>query len=143
MIVIGYDHAGMELKEKLVKYFNKSKIDYFSVGPKVYDSEDSFVPYAKEAIDYYKSECNEQKDYLLLICGSGIGMSIVANRDAKIRAVLAYDKIQAKQARMHNNANCLCLGGRNTSFSKAKKIFETFISTNFLGGKYQDRINSI
>ena len=143
MIVIGCDHAGFNLKNQFVEYFNNNKIEYADLGAKAFELQDSFVDYAKNAVDFYVKNCDLQKDILLLICGSGVGVSIVANRSSKIRAVLCYDKVQAEQGRMHNDCNCLCLGERNTNFDKALEIFNTFLQTEFLGGKYKDRIDSI
>ena len=142
MFVIAGDHAGFELKKKIKTWFDKIGEIYYDCGPDKIASDDSFVLYAKDAIEHFKKNC-KQGDILLLICGSGIGMSIVANRDSQIRAVLAYTEKQAKQSRLHNNANCICLGARNTSFWRAKRIIKTFQKTSFLGGKYQDRMNSI
>ena len=143
MIVIASDHAGFELKEKIKKYFEKQNIKFFDVGAIEVYKNDSYVLYGKNAIKYYVDSCDTDTDKLILICGSGIGMSIVANRNEKIRAVLAYSKKQAVQGRQHNNCNCLCIGGRNTNFLKAKGIIKAFLETNFLGGKHLDRINSI
>ena len=143
MIVIASDHAGFELKENLKKWLFKKEIYVYDVGAYVLDGDDSYVDYAKNAVRYFTKNCDVNEDVLLLICGSGVGMSIVANRNTKIRAVLAYDKIQAEQGKAHNNCNCLCLGARNTSPLSAKHILETFLSTKFLGGKHKKRIDSI
>ena len=143
MIIISNDHAGIDLKNSFVEYFEPKNINFVDFGAKVLEPNDSFVDYAKSAIEYFVSNCDTEKDVLLLICGSGVGMSIVANRNPQIRAVLCFNKIQAEQGRLHNNCNCLCLGERNTDFESAKEIFETFVSTNFLGGKYKDRIDKI
>lgn len=142
-IVIACDHAGFELKQKIVKWVKKQNIQVFDAGADHIDPQDSYVDHAKKAIEYYLANCDTQKDFLILICGSGVGMSIVANRHQKIRAVLALSKRQAVQARMHNNANCLCLGARNTTFFASKRIAKAFFETNFLGGKYLTRLNSI
>lgn len=142
MFIVASDHAGFELKEKIKHWFDKTNQKFFDCGAISYKNDDSYVDYAKIAIEHFKKNC-EQGDFLLLICGSGVGMSIVANRDKKIRAVLAYNKRQAKQSRLHNNANCICLGARNTSFWRAKKIIKTFLNTNFLGGKYLERMQNI
>ncbi len=143
MIVISCDHAGFNLKNKFVEHFKDNKIEYVDIGAQILEPQDSFVMYGKKAIDYYLNNCDIQKDKLLLICGSGIGMSIVANRSPNIRAVLCFDKVQAEQGRMHNNCNCLCLGERNTDFKKAKEIFNIFFKTDFLGGKYKHRLDQI
>ena len=143
MIVLGCDHAGFLLKERLKKWLFKNGEKVFDAGAELFDVQDSYVLHGKNAVEYFLKNCDKNQDKLVLICGSGVGMSIVANRNENIRAVLAYAKKQAKQAREHNNANCLCLGARNTSFLKAKSIANTFLKTEFLGGKYLERINSI
>ena len=143
MIIISNDHAGINLKNSFVEYFKQNNIDYIDCGVKSLEPNDSFVDYAKAAIEHYVNNCDTQQDKLILICGSGVGMSIVANRNSQIRAVLAFDRVQAEQGRLHNNCNCLCLGERNTGFDKALEIFKVFDGTNFLGGKYLERIESI
>ena len=142
MIVLASDHAGFELKQKIKNWFNKKNIDFFDVGADVLDVEDSFVQYAKMAVEHFSKNCNKD-DKLLLVCGSGIGMSVVANRNPNIRAVLAYSKKQARDGRLHTDCNCLCLGARHICFLKAKCIIKTFLKTDFLAGKYLERINSI
>ena len=143
MIIIASDHAGFEAKEKLKKYLTNKKIYFFDVGAEIFDGSDSYVDYGKKAVAYYIENCDIENDKLVLICGSGIGMSIVANRNPQIRAVLANSTKQARQGREHNDCNCLCVGARNASMIKIKKIIEVFLQTKFLNGKYKDRINSI
>ena len=142
MIVVACDHAGFALKQKFIEYFKKNDVVFFDCGATEFDAEDSYVKYAKDAIKYFDNNY-QYGDLLLLICGSGVGMSIVANRQNNIRAVLAKSAKQAKQAREHNDANCLCIGARNTGFWHAKQIFKKFIQTKFLGGKYKSRIDEI
>jgi len=143
MIVLAGDHAGFELKEKLKRYFSKKNIEFFDAGAEEFNDADSYVTFGKNAVEYFIKNCNVDKDKLILICGSGVGMSIVANRNEKVRAVLAYSAKQAKQGRLHNNCNCLCIGARNTCFCLAKRIVTAFLQTEFLGGKHADRIKSI
>lgn len=143
MIVLASDHAGFNHKEKLKQYFLKNNIEFFDAGAIKLDNQDSYVVYAKGAIEYYINNCDEKKDKIILICGSGIGMSIVANRNKKIRAVLAYSPKQAEQGRQHNDCNCLCLGARNTKFFKTKSIILKFLNTQFLGGKHAERIKTL
>lgn len=143
MVVLASDHAGYELKEKLKKYFSKKNIEFFDVGALEYDANDSYVMYGKNAVDYFLKNKSSEDDKLILVCGSGVGMSIVANRNKEIRAVLCVCSKQAGQAREHNDANCLCLGARNTCFWYAKKIVNKFLTTKFLGGKHLERIKSI
>lgn len=142
MIYISCDHAGFDLKQKLVRWFEKTGLNYVDFGAKTYNQLDSYVDYAKLALNEFVDKKNIE-DRLVLICGSGVGMSIVANRNKNIRAVLAYSNKQVFQARQHNDANCLCIGARNTSFLKSKKFVKTFLTTEFLGGKHLERINSI
>ncbi|MGN1212826.1 MAG: RpiB/LacA/LacB family sugar-phosphate isomerase [Christensenellales bacterium] len=142
MIYISCDHAGFDLKQKLVKWFEKIGLNYVDFGAKTYNQLDSYVDYAKLALNEFVDKKNVE-DKLVLICGSGVGMSIVANRNKNIRAVLAYNNKQVFQARQHNDANCLCIGARNTNFLKSKKFIKTFLTTEFLGGKHLERINSI
>ena len=143
MIVLASDHAGFNLKEKLKKYFFRKNIKFFDAGAIKLDNADSYVFYGKGAIDYYLRNCDVNQDKIILVCGSGIGMSIVANRNQNIRAVLAYSSRQAVQGRQHNDCNCLCLGARNTCFCKAKCVVSKFLQTEFLGGKHVERIKSI
>ena len=143
MIIIASDHAGFGLKNKIKHWFDKNNIQHFDAGADNFKESDSYVDYAKKAVEYFIKNCNKDVDKLLLVCGSGVGMSIVANRFAGIRAVLAYSSKQAKQGRQHNNCNCLCLGARNTCFIKSKCIIKTFLKTEFFAGKHLDRINSI
>ena len=143
MIIIASDHAGFEAKENLKKYLTNQKIYFYDVGATIFDANDSYVDFGKKAVDYYVENCDVEIDKLILICGSGIGMSIVANRNPKIRAVLANSAKQAKQGREHNDCNCLCVGARNTSYFHIKKILNTFLNTEFLGGKYKERIETI
>lgn len=143
MIVLGCDHAGFLLKERLKKWLLKKDIRFVDVGAENIDLQDSYVLYAKNAVEYFVNSCDKNTDKLILICGSGVGMNIVANRNSDIRAVLALSKKQAIQAREHNDANCLCLGARNTNLFGAKRIVKAFLNTNFLQGKYLDRIKSI
>ena len=142
MIYISCDHAGFYLKQRLVKWFEKTGLNYVDFGAKTYNQLDSYVDYAKLALNEFVDKKNVE-DKLVLICGSGVGMNIVANRNKNIRAVLAYNNKQVFQARQHNDANCLCIGARNTGFLKSKKFIKTFLTTEFLGGKHLDRINSI
>ena len=142
MIVIASDHAGFNLKNKLKLWLEKQNQKVFDVGASAFDADDSYVEYAKKATEHFTQNCNED-DRLVLICGSGVGMSIVANRHKNIRAVLAYSAKQVVQARNHNNSNCLCIGARNTCFLKTKFLVKKFLTTEFLGGKHQKRVESI
>ena len=142
MIYIACDHAGFNLKQKLLKWFKKKNIEFTDFGATNFNEQDSYVDYAKKVIEQFNRKKNTE-DKLLLICGSGVGMSIVANRNKNIRAVLAYTSKQVYQARQHNDVNCLCIGARNTCYLKVIKLIKTYLKTEFLGGKYLERIKSI
>lgn len=138
MIILASDHAGFELKEYLKLYFAKRKIEYIDAGALNYDANDDYPDIINPAVkQVLKSEDNRG----IFICGSGVGVSMVANRHKGIRAVLAQDNQTAEMARMHNNANVLCLGARKVCKRRATNIISTFLNTDFLGGKHQRRIN--
>ena len=139
MIVLASDHAGYELKEYLKQYFTKHKIEYIDAGALTYDAHDNYPNIAKKAV---KMVLKNENGRGIFICGSGVGMSMVANRHKWIRAVLAYDTLTAQMARKHNNANVLCLGQNRVTTTMALKIIKTFLSTNFDGGRHIQRINS-
>jgi len=139
-IVIGSDHRGFLLKEQIKKYFDFNKIEYKDVGTTSTDSVD-YPDYAKlagEAIN------NDKYDYGVLICGSGIGVSIAANKVKGLRAVNANTNNLAEMARMHNNANVICFGSDFIDYEKAIRFFEIFINTKFEGGeRHERRINKL
>lgn len=137
-IILCSDHAGFNLKQKIKQHLNRQEI--LDVGSTCVDPLDSYVDFAKKANAEVVKNSNNIGIY---VCGSGVGMSIVANKQKGIRAVNASSEEIAQKAREHNNANVLCLGERFVDSSTALKIVDKFLSTNFLGGKYQDRIESI
>lgn len=136
MIYIASDHGGFNLKEKVKKYLEKLNCDFIDLGT---NSEES-VNY----VDYAKNLCNNvltsENHKGILICKSGIGMSIVANRYKGIRAGLCYNKKSAKLCRKHNNCNVLILKGKALTY---KAILKNFLTTSFEGGRHLERINSI
>ena len=134
-IIISSDHAGYSLKKKLIAHFNKSNLDIVDLGP----FDKSSVDYP----DYAKKLCKKisSDNYGILICGTGIGMSIMANRYKKIRASLVYSSNTAKLAREHNNANVLILGSRSINKDLAIKIANIFFKTRFLKGRHLRRVN--
>ena len=142
-IFISSDHAGVSLKEYLVK---QEELDLIDLGPYNIDSVD-YPRYAKLLCDNIKSEIDKGADDTevmgILICGSGIGMSICANRHPWIRAALCCDKIFAELSRQHNDANVLVLPGRFINNEVGLKIVKTFIHMPFTGGRHQRRIEMI
>ena len=131
MIAIGCDHGGVELKDEIVKHLEKKGIECKDVG--CYTSESCDYPvYAKKVTDLITSkECKE----VILVCGTGIGMSIAANKVKGIRAAVCGDCFSAQATKEHNNANVLCLGARVVGTGLALKIVDTFLETEFSNGE--------
>jgi ribose 5-phosphate isomerase B len=134
-IAIGNDHAGLELKNKIMAKYG-DKFEFLNCGTDSTDSTD-FPIYAGSVC---KKVLDKIADYGVLICGTGIGISIAANRNKGIRAGLCFNSLMAKLTREHNDANVLCLGARMIGDELAFDSFETFMNTAFLGDdKYQRR----
>ena len=137
-IYIGSDHGGYELKHYLMEKFKD--VEFKDLGHLENDSTDDYPEIAHQVAE----AVSRDKDSLgVLICGSGLGMSMAANKHQGIRAAAVNTPELAKLARQHNNANVLTIGGRIIGRSKAAKIFKTFISTGFDGGRHQERVNNI
>lgn len=139
MLFIASDHAGFLLKQKLVEFLTKSNIPFKDLGTDSTDSVD-FPTYCKKLTTEVKQSVENRG---ILICGSGIGMSICANRDSAIRAALCQNAEFARLAREHNDANVLILAGRYTTAQKAKRMVKVFLNTEHLGGKYSKRMHLI
>lgn len=140
MLILTSDHAGFELKEKIKKYLIKKGIEFVDDGPKEIKPLDDYPDYAVKAS---KLVLKNQQNKGVFICGTGLGMCITANKIKGIRASLVYNKNTAKLSVEHNNSNVICLGGRTTSFLKAKQIINTFLTSSFKGGKHQKRVEKI
>ncbi|MFH1575635.1 MAG: ribose 5-phosphate isomerase B [Candidatus Nealsonbacteria bacterium] len=139
-IYIGSDHAGFLMKEKLKKYFDEKLIPYEDLG--TYSQEP--VDYPDYALQVAKKVAKEKDAKGILICGTGTGMVIAANKVKGIRAATAYDEYSARMSREDNNANVLGLRARFCPFKKIKKIVDIWIATPFSGeAKHQRRINKI
>ena len=131
MIAIGCDHGGVELKDEIVKHLGKKGIECKDVGCHTSESCD-YPVYAKKVTDLITSkECKEG----ILVCGTGIGMSIAANTVKGIRAAVCGDCFSAQATKEHNNANVLCLGARVVGTGLALKIVDTFLETEFSNGE--------
>ena len=135
-ILIASDHAGFQLKEDLKKYF-KNDYEFYDFGT---DSIDS-VDYPDFAHNLSQKISDNKNSFGLLICGSGIGMSMVANRYKDVRAALCLNEKMAKLSREHNNANVLVLGSRLISCEEAIKCFIMFFKSNFEGNRHQARLD--
>ena len=135
MIYIGSDHAGFIQKQKLVEYLKKKNIPFEDVGTNSTESTD-YPIYAKKVCEHIKTK----DDLGVLVCGSGIGMSMVANKYKHIRACLAVNKKMAYLGRHHNNANVLVLQGRNKLSICNIRILKTFLKESFDGGRHIKRL---
>jgi ribose 5-phosphate isomerase B len=139
-IVIGCDHGGFELKEVIKKFLsNEMKVTPDDVGTFSNDS----VDYPDIGIKVAKKVQSGEFERGILICGTGIGMSIVANRFPKIRAALCHDTYTARMSREHNNSNILAIGGRITEENLAKEIVRIWLASKFQGGRHQRRLDEI
>ena len=135
-IIIASDHAGFDLKQYLIKYFEK-KNKFLDLG----SFSDKSVDYPDFAIEVCRIIEKEKNKKGVLICGSGIGMSMVANRFVSVRAALCFNEKMAKLSRQHNDANILVLGSRLISNEEAIKCIISFFKTKYEGGRHQARLD--
>jgi len=138
-VAIGADHAGYELKEKVKKYLEKKGIETEDVGTFSKDS----VDYPDYAFEVASQVSDKKIDFGVLVCKSGIGMSIAANKFKNVRAALCFSPEMAKLARSHNDANVLSLSQEFTKVDDAYKIIDTWLATNFEGGRHERRVEKI
>ncbi len=139
-LAIGADHGGLELKQEVVQYLRTLKdIEVSDFGTATKDSVD-YPDYGKKVSE---AVSNGSVDRGILICGTGIGMSIVANRYPKVRAALCHDHFTAQMSREHNDANILVMGERVIGKGVALEIVKTWLETAFAGGRHQLRLNKI
>ena len=138
-IFISSDHAGFKLKEQIKKKFLK-KYMFNDLGTK--DSQIS-VNYPDYAHKLCKKVAKNSKNIGILVCGSGMGMSMAANKHKNIRAAVCYSVKNTKLSRLHNNANVITLGSRLTKKNIAFKCIETFVNTKFEGGRHKKRVKKI
>lgn len=138
-ILIASDHAGFELKQSLLKS-NLSAIEFQDLGPMNSESVD-YPDYANKVASLVNQNPNETLG--ILICGSGQGMCMRANKFPNVRAALCFTENQAELARLHNDANLLCLGSRVTDLQISILIIKKFFSTPFEGGRHQNRVNKL
>lgn len=138
-IAIGCDHAGLDLKDEIITLLKEKNIEVKDFGTYSKESCD----YSDIALEVGQNVANSNYDYGILICGTGIGISIAANKVHGVRAALCGDVFSAKATRLHNNANILALGARVVGVGLALEIVEGFLSTEFEGGRHVRRINKI
>lgn len=139
MIAIGSDHGGYKLKEEIKKYLEEKEIEYKDFGCMSEESVD-YPNIAKEvAISIQKNEC----DRGILVCRSGIGMSIVANKFKGIRCATCHNEYTAKYSKLHNNSNILAIGADDVTVNEAICILRMWLATDFEGGKHLERLKII
>ncbi len=138
-IATASDHAGYELKQSILAYLSERGIEYedFGCGP---EERVDYVEFGEKAV---KSVCSGQSDRAILVCGTGLGMTIVANKFKGIRATPCQDEYSTEMSRSHNDSNCLTLGGRVLPQDEALNIVRIWLDTEFEGGRHQDRLQKI
>lgn len=140
-IAMASDHGGIHLKEHIKKYLQDKGIEVVDHGTYTEESCDYPDFAAKLCKDIVSEESGAEKG--ILICGTGIGISIAANKCRGIRAALCADVYSAKMSREHNNANVLCMGERTTGVGLAEMIVDTWLTTDFAGGRHERRVDKI
>lgn len=138
-IAIGCDHGGLEHKNAIVEHLKNRGFEVTDFG--IY--EQVSVDYPDIAVKVAYAVKNKECESGILVCGTGIGMSLAANKVKGIRAAVCSDHFSAKYTRLHNNANILCLGGRVIGIGTALELVDLFVDTEFEGGRHQKRIDKI
>jgi ribose 5-phosphate isomerase B len=136
---IGVDHAGFEIKPFVIEYLQKKGIEVEDLG--TYSSES--VDYPDFAHKVARAVLENEGTKGILICGSGIGMSLAANKHKGIRAALCHNHYTAKMARLHNDANILCFGARIVGLGVIESILDAWLESKFEGGRHQRRVEKI
>lgn len=138
-IATASDHAGYELKKEIIAYLSEKGIQHedFGCGP---DEKVDYVDYAGKAAERVSSG---EYDRAILVCGTGLGMAIVANKFKAIRATPCLDEYSAEMSRRHNDSNCLTLGGRIIPLDEALSVVRIWLETEYEGGRHQTRIDKI
>ena len=138
-VIIASDHAGFKLKEEIKNFLINNRKKVLDLGTNNTNS----VDYPVFAHRLSKRMKRNSKQFGVLVCGSGIGMSMTANKHKNVRAALCYNVKSARLSRQHNNANVITIGARLTKKNVALKCVNTFIKTNFMGGRHLRRIKKI
>ena len=138
-IAIGSDHRGFPMKDKLVGRLSQLGHDVIDVGT----TSDQSVDYTDFAAETGRRVSNGEADRGILVCGTGIGMCITANKFPDVRAATCHDEITAEKCRQHNNVNVLCLSGDALEQPQANKIVDIWLTTEFEGGRHARRVNKI
>lgn len=139
MVALASDHAGFPLKEEIKKFLDEKGFAYIDCGTNSYDSVD-YAVFAQKAC---LKVVNGEADKAILCCGTGIGISMAANKVKGIRAACCSDYFSAKYTRLHNDANVLCMGARVIGAGAACELADVFLNTEFEGGRHQRRVDQI
>ena len=139
MLALGSDHAGFPLKVEIMKYLDSIGVVYQDFGCYSAERYDYAIAAQKACDAVVSGKC----EIALLLCGTGIGISMAANKVKGIRAAACSDYFSAKYTRAHNDANCLCLGARVVGAGLAEELVDVFLHTEFEGGRHQTRIDQI
>ena len=139
MIGLGSDHGGYELKHKIKLYLESKNIPICDYGT----HDGTPIDYPDVATYVCRKLSEGEIDVAFLFCGTGIGISIAANKCKGIIAAMVSDSYSAKMAKEHNNANVICMGGRTIGFEIAREIVDAFLSAEFAGGRHQARVDKI
>ncbi len=138
-VAIASDHAGLALKDYLIKNFSAVPVEWVDLGTNSTDS----VDYPDFGTKLAETVASGTVDKGVAICGSGIGISIACNRNPAVRAALCTDSTMARLTRLHNDANVVCMGERLTGTEVALDILKTFLETEFEGGRHQRRVDKL
>ena len=138
-IIIASDHAGYDAKQALISFLKQHHIEYTDLGCHSLESVD-YPEYGKKLAESLKDQPGH---FGILVCGSGIGISIAANRFSHIRAALCHTAEYAKLSRQHNNANVIAMGARMLSIDEMQEILKIFLDTPFEGGRHERRVKQL
>ncbi len=138
-IAIGGDHAGFQYKERLVRHLEELGHDVEDYGPQ----SEASVDYPDHVHPLSSAIASEDADLGILICGSGNGVAMTANKHENVRAALCWNTEIASLARQHNNANIICIPARFVAYEYSESLVDTFLKTDFEGGRHERRVNKI
>ena len=138
-IALGNDHAATGMKMIVLKYLQDKGYEVLNLGTDTLDS----VDYPRYGAAVGRAVVNGEADFGIAICGSGVGISMAANKIRGVRAVCCSEPYSAKMSRLHNNANVLCFGARVVGPEMAKMIIDEFLAAEFLGGRHAERVKLI
>ena len=139
-IYIGSDHAGFELKKSLVGHLKEKGIQTADMGARSAEASDDYPDYAKAVAEAVSKEPEARG---VLVCGTGIGMAMTANKVSGIRAAVVHDEYTAEVSRSHNDSNVLCMGGRVLEAQTAERLLDIWLATPFEGGRHARRVEKI